>query len=109
MDKKEDEIKKIGKKVVRYLEHKWNLKIPSALIFGSYVYGSPHEGSDIDIAIFSPQLEGKNIETKASISASVKLQVDTRAEVHLFSTSALNEARDTNFIGFILQNGKKIK
>ena len=31
-----------------------HIRVERAMLFGSYAYGTPHEGSDIDLAIVSP-------------------------------------------------------
>ena len=51
---------RIQKLITRYLEElgKNNIPIQRAILFGSYVNGSNHEWSDIDIALISDKFEG---------------------------------------------------
>lgn len=92
--------------VLDYLKEK--IHINEAFIFGSYVTGKPDKWSDIDLAIFSPDVEGWTIEQKAELATSVKLNCNTGIELHIFPLSALAEARPTNFYGYIIKNGRKV-
>lgn len=51
--------KRIKKDVLDYVELIKNDKIPveKVIVFGSYVKGKPHKGSDIDICLISPNFK----------------------------------------------------
>lgn len=93
-------------KVIGFLREKIN--ISEAFLFGSYAVGKPRAESDIDLAIFSPDVEKWTIEQKARLAAEVKLRCSADIELHLFPASLLKEARPTNFFGYILKTGKKV-
>jgi predicted nucleotidyltransferase len=82
--------------------------VESLFLFGSYAQGNPHEYSDIDIAVFSPDVEKMSIEERAGLAAEAKMKIDSTIELHLFPAKALKEARPTNFYGYILKTGKRI-
>jgi len=94
------------KKTLTYLSKK--ITITEAILFGSYAQGTPHEYSDIDLAIFSPEMEKLNIEDEAKLFSEVKRRCDPDVEVHFFSEKMLREARPTNFCGYILATGKRV-
>jgi len=102
----EKNVERVIDQVLRYLKKK--LQISKAFLFGSYVEGKPDEWSDIDIAIFSPDVEDWSIEQKAELATSVKLNCHDHVEVHIFPEDALSRARPTNFYGYIIENGRKI-
>ena len=106
MVKTEASLKKILGEVEKLLRKK--VAVESIFLFGSYALGNPHEYSDIDIAVFSSDIEKMSIEERARLAAEIKLKVDSAVELHLFSTKALKEARPTNFCGYILKTGKRI-
>lgn len=106
MVKTKTSLKKTLAEVEKFLRSK--IKVETIFLFGSYVSGTPHKYSDIDIAVFSPDIEKMNIEEKAKLAAEVKLKIDSAIELHLFPAKSLKEARPTNFCGYILRTGKRI-
>ena len=106
MVKTKNTINQIIKKTLDYLSKK--ITITEAVLFGSYAQGNPHEYSDIDLAIFSPEVEKLKIEDRAKLFSEVKQRCDLDIEVHFFSEKMLREARPTNFCGYILATGKRV-
>jgi predicted nucleotidyltransferase len=84
------------------------VRISAAFVFGSYAVGTPDKWSDIDLAIFSPDVTDWSIEQKAELSADIKLHCNSNVELHIFSADALIQARPTNFCGHIIETGKKV-
>lgn len=106
MVRRKAELKKIIKKVLRFLSAKISIKI--AVLFGSYAKGTPHENSDIDLAVFSKDAKNMSIEEIVNLQAEVKLKYCVDMEMHIFSDDLLKESRPTNFYGHILETGKKV-
>jgi len=47
--------------VLRFIEAvRGHMRVERAVLFGSYAYGEPHEGSDIDLVIVSPDFAKMN-------------------------------------------------
>lgn len=93
-------------KTIRYLQDQ--ITITEVILFGSYVTGTQHQHSDIDIAVISPDFENKDISFKAAIASKAKLNGSTDIEIHPFTLQSLKDARPTNFIGHILKTGRII-
>ena len=106
MVKTKDSIDKIIKNTLAYLTNK--ITVTEAVLFGSYAQGNPHEDSDIDLAVFSPEMEKIEIEEKAKLFSEVRRKCNPDIEVHFFSEKMLHEARPTNFCGYILATGKRV-
>ena len=106
MVKTKTEIKSIIADSLTFLKKR--IRIGSAYLFGSYASGAAGAWSDIDLAVFSPDVENMNIEERATLATAVRLHCHTEVEIHLFPQRALREARKTNFYGYILQTGKKV-
>lgn len=106
MVRKKAELKKTIKEVLKFLSKKISIKI--AVLFGSYAKGTPHENSDIDLAVFSKDAKDMSIEKIVKLQAEVKLKYCVDMEIHIFSEDLLKEARPTNFYGHILETGKKV-
>lgn len=104
MVRQESEIKGVILKVINYLQKK--IELDYVILFGSYATGQAHEFSDIDLGVISKDFENMSFEDKANLFAQVKINCDLNVEIHPFSLSDFKEARPTNFLGFILRNGK---
>lgn len=100
------EVEKIARRVVALVEKSY--PIQAAYLFGSYAAGTPHEYSDIDIAIFADGLDSVDVDERMDFIARVQKEFDEEIELHLFSTDMLKENRPSNFFGYIIANGKKI-
>lgn len=85
------------------------IPVKGAYLFGSYSQGTAHDGSDIDLAAFSPAVDGMTVEEKMDLIARIQKQLGTEVEIHLFSERCLKEARPTNFYGHVLRTGIKIQ
>lgn len=106
MARRADEVRRIVRQTVRLL--KQHIDVQKAYLFGSYVDGTATETSDIDIAIFSPSLAKLDLEKKMEILARVQMNIGAEVEIHLFPTKTLAHARPSNFVGYIVDHGKKI-
>lgn len=83
-------------------------RIEAAYLFGSYAEGNPHEWSDIDIALFSPDAEEIRLEDKIKQLAAVSLAVDAEVELHLYSDWKLKSPPRASMSQHILATGRKI-
>ena len=73
-----DSIVEIVKRYIAGLE-KNNIKVIEAVLFGSYVRGTPKEESDIDIALVSPDFTGDRFEDRRRIIP-MRRKIDSRIE-----------------------------
>ena len=101
------EVEQVLDKALEFLGQR--IGIEAAYLFGSYVAGTPHEYSDIDLAVFSPDLEGMSLRERFRLCAEAQLHSDDRLELHIYPASALKKARPTNFYGYILEHGRKVR
>ena len=99
----------LDKETVREIARKYAEKVrkilePNAiLIFGSYVNGTPHEYSDIDIAIIVNDFNGNWLETATELLG-LSWEVSFDIEPHL-----LDENRDrSGFVEHVMQTGEYI-
>lgn len=84
------------------------IRIEAAYLFGSQLTGEADEDSDIDLAIFSPDVDGLNFVEKVHLTSELALGCDVDLELHLFSMQAFANARPTNFAGYIIAHGKRL-
>ncbi len=84
------------------------IRIEAAFLFGSQVTGNADENSDVDLAIFSPDVDNLNFVERIHLTSEIALNCDSRLELHLYSSKALANARPTNFAGYIVAHGKRL-
>ena len=80
------------------------------VLFGSHAAGSPPPGtdSDIDLAIFTPNVDGLNLVQRVHLTSELAVGCDSRVELHLYPSAALANARPTIFAGYIIAHGKRL-
>lgn len=84
------------------------IRIEAAYLFGSQLTGKADSDSDIDLAIFSPDVDGLNMVERVHLTSEIAVRCDSSVELHLFPSRALADARPTNFAGFIVAHGKRL-
>ncbi|MDL5048761.1 nucleotidyltransferase domain-containing protein [Oscillatoria amoena NRMC-F 0135] len=85
---------------------KRGFKPTKAILFGSYAKGTPHEHSDIDLAVWDDQFTGC-LPIDIEQLHDVKRKFHPLLEIHTFHSS---ESEDTNpFIAEILKNGVAVR
>lgn len=98
--------KMIANRVVA-LVHK-RFPVTAAYLFGSYVTGTPHDESDIDIAIFANGVESIGVDERITFIASIQKEIAAEIELHLFPSLYLQEQRPSNFIGYLISKGERL-
>ena len=106
MDRKQTDVKQAIKKSVNYLKDYFRIR--EVVLFGSHFTGKTNEFSDIDLAVISPDFKNKNYEEILNVFAQLALECGSNIELHPFADEDLKNARPTNFLGFILKNGKVV-
>lgn len=84
------------------------IRIEAAYLFGSQLTGNTHEYSDIDLAVFSPDVEKMTFMERVRIGSELREECDPDVELHLYSSRALANARPTNFAGYIVTHGRRL-
>ena len=103
MVKLSSKVKTLINSTVNYLNRYY--KIEQVILFGSHAAGTLHRYSDIDLAVISHDFAKENIDDLLSIFSKVSLRLSPDIEIHPFTPEDINEARPTNFIGYIIKNG----
>lgn len=84
------------------------IRIEAAYVFGSQTTGEAREDSDIDLAVFSPDVDRMNFFQRVRVQSDLSLNCDSRLELHLYPSRALESARPANFAGYIVTHGKRL-
>ncbi|MGD9498055.1 MAG: nucleotidyltransferase domain-containing protein [Armatimonadota bacterium] len=84
------------------------LHVPAILLFGSPATGETDEWSDIDIAIFSPQVEDMGLMDRVRLMSDLRLAEGLELEPLLFPEWALHIPPKGSFAEHIIKTGKRI-
>lgn len=91
---------------VRLLERE--LRIEAIVLYGSYVNGVPHEWSDIDVAVISPDFEGKTVPQRQTLLSRLTLARDRRIEPMGYPSSEYHNPGRHSFLGEIIRTGRVV-
>lgn len=101
------EIDQISRHALETLEQE--IPITTAILFGSYVDGTAHAGSDIDLAVFTNDASRLGIDEKSRLQLQLQRECALDLELHLYPANALERARPTNFFGYLLEHGRRLQ
>lgn len=104
MVKAPNDIIAVIKKYIAELE-KHNIRIKTAILFGSYAKGSQDEYSDVDVALVSNDFEGVRFLDKEKIRK-ITLDIDYRLSPLSYRTEDFTS--DDLFVKEILETGEKV-
>jgi len=83
-----------------------HVRVERAVLFGSYAYGNPHEGSDIDLAIVSPDFGKMGRLERLEFLEEVAWNAQThKIEAVGFTEEELQEAGNANVLSEIRDRG----
>jgi predicted nucleotidyltransferase len=85
---------------------KQHIRVERALLFGSYAYGQPRDGSDIDLAIVSPDFAAMNGLARLQMLEKIAWEANTHdIEAAGFTGDELQNAGKTNVLSEIREKG----
>ena len=83
-----------------------HIHVEQLILFGSYIYGSPREDSDIDIAVISEDFNKMSIWDKISLLAQTSVAVDSRIELIAFTSKDYSQPENGSLLKEIKDKGK---
>jgi uncharacterized protein len=91
--------------VARYREEltKAGIRIAAVYLYGSYAHGSPHEGSDIDLIIVSPDFEGMNIRERLELLGIVTARILEPIQAYGLTPEEVEKHETNSFWSSILE------
>ena len=84
------------------------IELTRVVLFGSQAANRAHRWSDIDLAVFSPDVAGMKFLEKVRLATDLQLSCGAELELHFFPASALTDAEPGSFVSHILETGKKV-
>jgi predicted nucleotidyltransferase len=82
--------------------------VRAAYLFGSHVEGTPHEWSDIDVAVFLEAVAHWDIHERATAMALVVKNAGNDVQARLLPASDLDNLPRGGFAQYILRHGIRI-
>ena len=84
------------------------ISVEAIILYGSYANGRPHEYSDIDVAVISPDFEGVPTWRRQEIIASLTLDRDRRLAPIGYSSSEYHNPGPHSFLREIIRTGRVV-
>jgi predicted nucleotidyltransferase len=78
------------------------------ILFGSHARGEADQWSDVDLAVISPDFARMSHGKLMNILVEAALAVDSAVEIRPYTPRDLREARPTNFLRYILAEGRVV-
>jgi predicted nucleotidyltransferase len=94
------------RQAIEYLLQK--IRIDQAVLFGSHARGEADEWSDVDLAVISPDFARMSHKKVMDLLVEVGVTVHSSVEIRPYPPKDLKEARPTNFLGYVLAQGKLV-
>jgi len=99
-----DQVKNQIRRLVEALRQ--HMRVERAILFGSYAYGKPHEGSDIDLAVVSPDFARMNRLERLEFLERIAWEADAHyVEPVGFTEEELQSASQTSVVSEIRERG----
>ena len=99
------ELKQAIDDFIRLLQE--GIRVEAVILYGSYVSGGePHEWSDIDLAIISPDFEGKSLPERQRIISKLTFERVSHIEPISYPSSEYHNPGPHSFLGEIIRTGK---
>jgi predicted nucleotidyltransferase len=84
------------------------VSVEAVILYGSYANGRPHEYSDIDVAVISPDFEGVPMWRRQEIIASLTLDRDRRLAPIGYPSSEYRNPGPHSFLREIIRTGRVV-
>jgi predicted nucleotidyltransferase len=93
----------------RTIEHlQRRVRVRQAVLFGSHARGEADAWSDVDLAVISPDFARMSHRKLMDLLVETVLETDSAVEIRPYTPRDLKEARPTNFLGYIVAEGKVV-
>lgn len=84
------------------------IRVEAVILYGSYIHGSPHDWSDIDLAVISPDFEGVRMPKRQETLADLMASSDWRLSPIGYSSSEYHNLQLQPFLHEIIRTGKVV-
>jgi len=100
------EVGEIIRRVVKELGS--SIRVDRAILFGSYINGTPRKSSDVDVAIISPDFSGVPLWRRQEMLAESLPNADVRLSPLGYSPEEFSNPSRHSFLGEIIRTGRVV-
>ena len=86
------------------------MPITAIYLYGSRLTAHTREWSDIDIAVFTPAADNRDIWFRIDLEVELQLELGPDVDIRIYSERDLKEGKENpaSFVAHILKTGKRI-
>ena len=84
------------------------IRVEAVILYGSYANTNPHEWSDIDLAIISPDFEGKSLPERQRTISKLTFERVSRIEPIGYPSSEYHNPGRHSFLREIIRTGRAV-
>ncbi|MGQ9571972.1 MAG: nucleotidyltransferase domain-containing protein [Dehalococcoidia bacterium] len=84
------------------------IRVEAVILYGSYAHGTPHEWSDIDLAVISPDFEGLRMPERQRMISRLTFERYHDIEPIGYSSSEYHNPGPHSFLGEIIRTGRVV-
>lgn len=84
------------------------IQVNKLILYGSYAYGAPKPGSDLDIAVISKSFDKKGLLRRQELLGEAAYQLKEPVELIGYSYEELQRPSSLTFLSEILSKGKVV-
>jgi uncharacterized protein len=106
MAKTTTELRRAIKRYISGLQK--HIRVDTVILFGSYANGHPHKWSDIDLAVISPDFDGKDWFERVKLMGKARAARDIDIEAIGYGKQQYETAHRQTFLGEIIRTGKVV-
>jgi len=81
------------------------VRVRAAYLFGSQVYDTAHELSDIDVAAFIEDVGRLGLQERVRLGVEAREQTGDAVEIHFFPAESLDHPPAASFAAYVLDHG----
>jgi predicted nucleotidyltransferase len=85
-----------------------HIPVTAVVLFGSHLTGNTHEGSDLDVAVYTPVARQMTLRERVKLSLAVGHELGTDIELHFFDDH-LAGGKDLRYFGsYVYEHGLRV-
>ncbi len=106
MVKTEDQLKNLLSTYLESLQKA--IRLEKVILYGSYAEGHPRPGSDLDLAVISPDFGGDRLTDLQLLCRSIPRYFEVEVEALAYTPQEYEEATSLDFLGQIKRKGRVV-
>jgi predicted nucleotidyltransferase len=85
-----------------------HIPVTAVVLFGSHLTGETHEGSDIDVAVYTAAARDMTLKERVRLAVIIGEELDWSIELHFFPETAVSERIPVDFGSYVYEHGLRV-